>query len=48
LREGTRDLRRLESCFGNRLRDIENRLVAAKQEEVGEGMNWEFGSSDAN
>ena len=29
----------------NRLRDIENRLAAAKGEEVGERMEWEIGFS---
>ena len=27
----------------NRLTDVENRLVAAKKEGVGEEMDWEFG-----
>ena len=29
----------------NRIRDIENRLVVAKGEAGGRGMNWEFGIS---
>ena len=29
----------------NRFRDMENRLMVAKREKVGKGMEWEFGVS---
>ena len=35
----------LFKCTRNRLTDIENRLVVAKGQEVGGGMEWEVGIS---
>ena len=32
-----------EPMYGNRLTDMENRLVVAKGEWRGSGMDWEFG-----
>ena len=35
----------VESMVSNRLTDIENRLLVAKGERSGGGMDWEFGIS---
>ena len=32
----------------NRLTDIEKKLVTAKEKEAGGGIDWGFGSADAN